>query len=226
MGDSNTETPQNMETEAADGHSSAPQPLFVDIDPDNPVTEIPSLCMNCHEQGITRLLLTRIPHFRDIILMAFECPHCGLQNNEIQSAGAVAEKGLIQVCRIEDSKDMNRQLVKMEACAAKIPELDFEIPARSQPAMLTTVEGLLRRAVEALSADQPVRKIMDPELSERIEKTIEGIQELIDLKKPFHIELDDPSGNSYIENLWVGRTMGSALSTFVSPFVLFSVLLL
>lgn len=179
------------------------QPLFVDIDPDNPVTEIPSLCMNCHEQGITRLLLTRIPHFRDIILMAFECPHCGLQNNEVQGAGAVAEKGLLQVCRIEDSKDLNRQIVKMESCAVKIPELDFEIPARSQPAMLTTVEGLLQRAIEALSAEQPVRKIMQPEVYESVERTVEGIQEMLDLKRAFHIELDDTSGNSYVENLWV-----------------------
>ena len=36
-------------------------------------------------QGITRLLLTRIPHFKEIVLMAFECPHCGNRNNEIQS---------------------------------------------------------------------------------------------------------------------------------------------
>lgn len=36
-------------------------------------------------QGTTRLLLTRIPHFKEVILMAFECPHCGNRNNEIQS---------------------------------------------------------------------------------------------------------------------------------------------
>jgi zinc finger protein len=187
----------------SDETHTGPQPLFVDIDPDNPVTEIQSLCMNCHEQGVTRILLTRVPHFREIILMAFECTHCGLQNNEVQSAGVVGERGLFQVCRVEDAKDMNRQLVKMESCSARIPELDFEIPAKGQPAMLTTVEGLLRRAIEGLSSDQPVRKAVDPDLHDRIEKIIEGIQELVDLKRPFHIEMDDPSGNSYIENLCV-----------------------
>ena len=53
------------------------------------VEEIESLCLQCHEQGMTRLLLTSIPFFREIIVMSFRCEHCGWQNNEIQSAGAI-----------------------------------------------------------------------------------------------------------------------------------------
>jgi len=45
------------------------------------------------KQGTTRLLLTRIPFFKEIILMSFECTHCGCTNNEIQSAGRIQEKG-------------------------------------------------------------------------------------------------------------------------------------
>lgn len=60
--------------------------FFSDIDADTQqATEVESLCMNCGKNGITRLLLTSIPHFREVILMAFECPHCGWRNNEIQS---------------------------------------------------------------------------------------------------------------------------------------------
>lgn len=47
------------------------------------------------KQGTTRMLLTRIPFFKEIILMSFECPHCGYKNNEIQSAGRISEKGCI-----------------------------------------------------------------------------------------------------------------------------------
>jgi zinc finger protein len=53
------------------------------------VEEIESLCLQCHEQGMTRLLLTSIPFFREIIVMSFRCEHCGWQNNEIQSAGTI-----------------------------------------------------------------------------------------------------------------------------------------
>jgi C4-type Zn-finger protein len=31
--------------------------------------------------------------FREIIIMAFECPHCGFRNNELQSAGVFNERG-------------------------------------------------------------------------------------------------------------------------------------
>jgi len=38
--------------------------------------------------------------------MAFECPHCGAKNNEIQSARAIAERGVVQRCLV-DSKRVN-----------------------------------------------------------------------------------------------------------------------
>ena len=60
------------------------------------VEEIESLCMRCHEQGTTRLLLTKIPHFRELVLMAFDCPHCGETNNEVTFAGSLQPWG----CRI------------------------------------------------------------------------------------------------------------------------------
>ncbi|XDT05573.1 ZPR1 zinc-finger domain [Nakaseomyces glabratus] len=50
----------------------------------HPVQEIESLCMNCEKNGVTRLLLTSIPYFREVVLMSFECPHCGFKNSEIQ----------------------------------------------------------------------------------------------------------------------------------------------
>lgn len=53
------------------------------------VEEIESLCMRCHEQGVTRMLLTSIPFFREIIVMSFRCEHCGWHNNEVQSAGSI-----------------------------------------------------------------------------------------------------------------------------------------
>ena len=58
---------------------------------------------------MTTLLLTKIPHFREVILMAFECPHCGLRNNEIQSGQAIAEKGANVSCSILNAKVRNRQ---------------------------------------------------------------------------------------------------------------------
>ena len=97
--------------------------------------------------------------------MAFECPHCGYKNNEIQSASAVAEKGIKQSCRIDDKKvmdliqDLNRQVVKSEFATARFEELDFEIPSSTQRGILTTVDGMLDRAIEGLNQEQPVRQV-------------------------------------------------------------------
>lgn len=60
-----------------------PDVLYVDINPDAPVTEIESLCMSCHEKGTTRILNDKNSFFKDIIIMSFSCPHCGFRSNEV-----------------------------------------------------------------------------------------------------------------------------------------------
>ncbi|KAF9140995.1 nucleolar zinc-finger protein [Linnemannia schmuckeri] len=185
--------------EHQDANIPADGPLFQDIDGDQQVTEIESLCMNCHENGTTRLLLTRVPHFREVILMAFDCPHCGHRSNELQQANAIAVGGAIYTCQVSNKADLNRQLVKTDTATVKIPEIDFEIPA--QRGHLTTIEGLLSTVVDDLESDQPVRKHMDEALYLQIKHIIEKLQDCIDGKTPFTVILDDPAGNSYIESL-------------------------
>jgi zinc finger protein len=133
--------------------------------------------------------------------MAFDCPHCGYRNNEIQSGGSVAPKGLKIECLIENEKDLSRQIVKHESASIKFKEIDFEIPANTQRGLLNTVEGFLLTAYEGLSQDQQYRKEEQPELFEKVEEVLSKLNALKELKQSFHVILDDPSGNSYIENL-------------------------
>ncbi|KAG8047501.1 hypothetical protein GUJ93_ZPchr0008g14074 [Zizania palustris] len=70
-----------------------------------PLHEIESLCMRCGENGTTRLLLTTIPHFREVVLMAFECPHCGERNNEVQFAGQLQPKGCCYLLEVPLGKN-------------------------------------------------------------------------------------------------------------------------
>jgi len=80
------------------------EPLFVNINPDNPVSEIESFCVNCEKNGITRILLTKIPYFKEIIIMAFDCPHCGYRNSEVQSGQALADHGIRIEVNVTTSK--------------------------------------------------------------------------------------------------------------------------
>ncbi|CAL1714821.1 unnamed protein product [Somion occarium] len=178
-----------------------------DEEDEGPVTEIESLCMNCEQQGKTRLLLTSIPFFREVVVMSFHCEHCGFSNNEIQTAGTI--------------RHLNRQIVKSEKCTVIIPEWELTIPpSRGQ---LTTVEGLIRDIATDLSLDQPLRQIQNEVAYAKIQGIIDAIKEVLgdvededeneaeEVKqkpraaeidapmKPFTVILDDPAGNSFIE---------------------------
>lgn len=166
----------------------------------HPVQEIESLCMNCHEDGVTRLLLTSIPYFRDIVIMSFECPHCGFKNSEIQAASEIQEKGCKYLLKVENTEDFNRQVIKSETATCKFIELDIEIPAKR--GQLTTVEGLLSEMIEDLESDQETRKAIDESLYEKIEQFISKVRDCIACKPdtlPVNFVLDDPAGNSWIE---------------------------
>ncbi|XP_071957495.1 zinc finger protein ZPR1-like [Antedon mediterranea] len=175
------------------------KPLFVDLNPeeDQESSKIESLCVNCEENGITQILLTKIPHYKEVILMSFECEHCGFKNNEIQPGGMIQDKGVTLKLMVQNERDMNRQVVKSDAATVSIPDLDFEIPSNTQKGVLTTIEGMVTRTIDGLEQDQPLRKSLDPDTAIKIQDFIDRLQ---NLKPPFEMILDDVTGNSYIEN--------------------------
>ncbi|KAL4577794.1 hypothetical protein LXL04_013908 [Taraxacum kok-saghyz] len=81
-----------------------------------------------------------------------------------------------------------------------IPQLDFEIPPEAQRGSLSTVEGILLRASEELQALQEERKKVDPQTAEAIDKFISKLKECATGNFPFTFILDDPAGNSFVEN--------------------------
>lgn len=177
--------------------------LFKDISADADdfmPTEIESMCMNCHKNGMTRLLLTKIPFFKEIIVSSFRCPHCHWSNTEIQSAGAIQDQGVCYTVRIKTKRDLNREVVKADCATTRIPELDFEIPPFTQKGSLSTIEGLLDRAVSGLEQDQPVRRATDPQVAEKIDEFIQKLKKLKEVESEFTLVIEDPSGNSFVEN--------------------------
>ncbi|KAJ3510476.1 hypothetical protein NLJ89_g4648 [Agrocybe chaxingu] len=186
------------------------------------VQEVESLCMKCREQGTTRLMLTSIPFFGEVIVMSFKCEHCGASNNEIQSAGTIRPEGSLYTAKILDRSDLNRQIVRSASCEIVIPEVDLTLPPTSR-GQLTTVEGLIHDVVADLSQDQPLRRIQNEEGYKKIQKVIDKLKAILgedeeedDADNPheknvskaadkdvpipaFTVRLDDPAGNSFIE---------------------------
>ena len=147
---------------------------------------------------MTRLLLTKIPYFREIILMSFYCEHCQFKNNEIQPAGEIQEQGSKYTFQLSCLEDMGRQVVKSDTAVLRIEDLEIEVPAGR--GRLTNVEGILSEVLKDLEGDQKFRKKEDPELYDKIDGIVQPlIKMLIGGKFPFTISLDDPAGNSWIE---------------------------
>ncbi|KAF5313914.1 hypothetical protein D9619_013049 [Psilocybe cf. subviscida] len=195
-------------------------------DEERVIQEIDSLCMKCHEQGVTRLMLTSIPFFKEVIVMSFRCEHCGTSNNEIQSAGTIRPDGTQYTTKILDRPDLDRQIVRSESCELIIPEWELTLPATGR-GQLTTVEGLIRDIYGDLNGGQPLRRIQAEDQYTKIEALLEKMRDVLGdiedededadklgpmktetkaayLDKPmqvFTVKLDDPAGNSFIEFL-------------------------
>ncbi|KAK7434181.1 nucleolar zinc-finger protein [Stygiomarasmius scandens] len=205
---------------AADKTDLLPENENVDtgaVEEERPTQEVESLCMKCGQQGITRMLLTSIPFFREVIVMSFQCEHCGWANNEIQSAGSIRPEGTVYTCKIVDRSDLDRQIVRSPSCEIAIPEFQLTLPPSTR-GQLTTVEGLIRDVVADLSMDQPLRRVQDEESFKKIQTLIDGLKDILGDEededgevevgkasqkdkpmRPITIKMDDPAGNSFIE---------------------------
>ncbi|KUI62110.1 Zinc finger protein zpr1 [Cytospora mali] len=149
------------------------------------------------QPGMTRLLLTKIPYFREVIIMSFSCDHCGFHNNEIQAAGSVQPKGTHYELRLTALPDFGRQVVKADTAVVKFIELDLEVPAGK--GQLTNVEGLLTTIIDDLEFGQEARKEQAPEVFVKVAEIIaKGRAMLAGEAFPFRVFVDDPAGNSWI----------------------------
>ncbi|KAN0034242.1 hypothetical protein ACTFIV_000735 [Dictyostelium citrinum] len=169
---------------------------FKNISHENEVTEIESYCVNCEaENGITRILLTKVPFFKEIMVFAFHCPECGFRSSEVRSGGSYELKGCHIELNVTKELDLNRQIVKMEKATISIPSLDFEIPP-SNNGSLNTIEGILKEAITNLTNAAEIHSESKDELLGFVSK----LSSLLMVDEPFKIIVDDPSGNSFIEN--------------------------
>jgi len=64
-----------------------PDILHITIEDGKPTPDIESMCMYCHQTGVTRFMQTTIPFFKQVMISAFSCEHCGYKNSEVQFTG-------------------------------------------------------------------------------------------------------------------------------------------
>ncbi|XP_050530451.1 zinc finger protein ZPR1 [Daktulosphaira vitifoliae] len=184
-----------------DSKSDDSENIFQDLDVDKlEVNVVESLCFECGKNGTTRLLLTRIPFYKELVISSFECPHCDYKNNQLDPAIEIKPQGVHLNLNIEQKVDLDRYVITTDYTCIRIPELDFEIPPQSQRAQVTTVEGIIDKIVENLSLSKEQLMETHAELSSKINVVIDSINNIKTLNKPTLMIFEDATGNIFISN--------------------------
>jgi zinc finger protein len=171
---------------------------------------LPSSCHHCLSEGNMISCLIDIPHFKEVLIMAFNCDSCGFRSSEIKPGGTIPTRGTQITFTVETTDDFAREVLKSDFCHLTIPEISLELDYGSLGSMFTTVEGLLSKMLftlkdghpfflgdsatqhhaEHLAEDDNARKFAD--FVANFESLVQG--ELM----PFTVIMRDPMGNSFV----------------------------
>ncbi|RWS31065.1 Zinc finger protein ZPR1-like protein [Leptotrombidium deliense] len=134
-------------------------------------------------QGNTRILLTKIPYFKEVAVMSFYCEHCEWRNNELQPVATIQEKGVVYTVKCTSEHDLNREVVKTEWAEIDIPEIEFEV--KKQSGLITTIEGIIDRAITGLNETLHSIPEEDKESKMKFSEFIGKLVRLKMLNEPF-----------------------------------------
>merc|ERR1712178_626198 len=180
------------------------------LDLENEVISIPTTCPSCGAPAQANFKQIDIPFFKKVIIMANVCDECGEKSNEVKSGMGFEPLGEKLVLSINGSGkqgdfehkiDLARDVLKSDSCGLAIPEFDFEMGRGAIEGKFTTVEGLLGDIKKTVlknpftSGDSALVSSKD-----KVERFGEIIDKILEGEMPATLVLDDPAGNSYIQN--------------------------
>ena len=165
-------------------------------------------CPNCSKIGECRNAMTNIPHFKEVLIMAFNCQFCGYRTNEVKGGGAIPAMGMQITLTINSEEDMKRDVLKGHSAMLIIPQMDLELSHGSLGGVYTTIEGLMNKIYTNLRDNNPFAigdSVMKHHSEEESTNKREFVHYLKDLKDlcdgkvfPFSIILRDPLANSFV----------------------------
>ncbi|XP_015283533.1 PREDICTED: zinc finger protein ZPR1 [Gekko japonicus] len=169
----------------------------------NEVLQFNTNCPECNAPAETNMKLVQVPHFKEVVIMATNCEACGHRTNEVKSGGAIEPLGTKITLHVTDPSDMTRDLLKSETCRVEIPELEFEMGMGALGGKFTTLEGLLKD-IQTLVEKNPftLGDSCTPGRAEKLSAFSRKLQQILDGQLRVHFVMDDPAGNSYLQNVY------------------------
>jgi zinc finger protein len=179
---------------------------------DGQIYEIPAECPACAKACTINMKKVQIPHFKEVIIMATVCRHCGYRTNDVKTGGAIPEKGQRITLRIENQGDLSRDILKSETCVLKSHELGLEVQPGTLGGRFTTVEGLLTQVRDQLygqifdlgDQDEGLTggDSMPTAAKEKWDHFFDKLGAAIKGEMKFSIILEDPLASSYVGTCW------------------------
>ena len=148
-----------------------------------------------------------LPYFGDAIQTTLTCTACGYRHGDLLlTRHREAMRITLRVVRPEQLSD---RVARSSSATIRIPELEAAMePGPQADAFVSNVEGVLRRFLGVVQGQEAVAetkasRVILAQVRRRIDGMIEG-------KEPFTFVLEDPTGNSDVQD-------DEAVREFLSP---------
>jgi zinc finger protein len=174
---------------------------------DGEVYELHSECPACGKPCTVNMKKTNIPHFKEVIIMATVCDHCGYRTSDVKTGGAIPEKGKRITLEVRTLEDMSRDILKSESCVLKSEELGLEVQPGTLGGRFTTLEGLLTQVRDQLrgqiydvgNGDLAGGDSMTTETKTKWDAFFEKLDGAIKAQFRYSVILEDPLANSFVQ---------------------------
>ena len=158
-------------------------------------------CHACSAPGFSFMCMTDIPHFKEVLIMAFNCEVCGFKTNEVKAGGAIPPQGeriTLVADKMTDPGVMERDVLKSDSASVRIPEIELEMAHGSLGGAYTTIEGLLGKIRQNIEESNPFAVGDSDGGRSKLKTWLERLERLKQGEEPFTLILEDPLANSFI----------------------------
>ena len=168
----------------------------------------PTPCPGCGKPAAVNMTLINIPYFKQVVVSAVTCDHCGYRSNEVKTGGEVPEKGQRIWLEVKGPEDLKRDLLKAESCCLKIPDCELEVQPGTMGGRFTTVEGLLsqvrndlRNSIFDIDDDVSAGGDSMPSAQKAAwDAFFAKLDQALAAEISYTIELEDPLASSYVQS--------------------------
>lgn len=153
-------------------------------------------CPSCEDENASLIShLMDIPYYKDFVMVNISCRNCGFRSTDFYN---LHSKGYTKfIYRVTSRSDDKTKIVRSQDGYVTIPELEITIePFGEGSSWIRNIEGILEDIKKKLVI--MLRDFDDKETRMNVKERMKELKRLKRYEKPFHIIVEDHTGNSLI----------------------------